>query len=43
MMTSTLFILRSFSCPGCGLLLDTEMTLPEDPPVHTYSPQASGG
>jgi N-methylhydantoinase B len=42
MMTSTLFILRSFTCPGCGLLLDTEMTRPEDPPVHTYSPLSGG-
>ncbi len=23
--------LRKFSCPGCGLLLDCEMALPEDP------------
>jgi acetone carboxylase gamma subunit len=24
-------ILRQFSCPGCGALLDTEMALPGDP------------
>ena len=23
--------LRKFSCPGCGLLLDCELALPEDP------------
>jgi N-methylhydantoinase B len=40
--TSTLFVLRSFSCPGCGVLLDSEMTLPEDPPVHRYSPVPRG-
>jgi N-methylhydantoinase B len=30
------FVVRSFSCPGCGALLDTEMTLPEDAPVWEY-------
>jgi N-methylhydantoinase B len=40
LMGSTRFVLRSFACPGCGVLLDTEMTLPEDPPIHTYSPLA---
>jgi N-methylhydantoinase B len=39
-MASTLFVLRSYSCPACGVLLDAEMTLPSDPPVHTYSPPA---
>jgi acetone carboxylase gamma subunit len=24
-------VLRLFSCPGCGALLDTETALPEDP------------
>lgn len=24
-------VLRHFSCPGCGALLDTETALPEDP------------
>lgn len=24
-------LLRHFSCPGCGALLDTEIALPEDP------------
>ncbi len=24
-------VLRFFSCPGCGALLDTETALPEDP------------
>lgn len=24
-------VLRRFSCPGCGALLDTETALPEDP------------
>jgi N-methylhydantoinase B len=38
LMTSTLFVLRSYSCPDCGALLDAEMTRPEDPPVHLYSP-----
>jgi N-methylhydantoinase B len=36
--TSTMFVLRSYYCPRCGVLLDAEMTLPEDPPVHSYSP-----
>jgi N-methylhydantoinase B len=38
LMTSTQFILRTFICPGCGTILDAEMTLPNDPPVHSYSP-----
>jgi N-methylhydantoinase B len=38
LMLSERFVLRSYSCPGCGALLDTEMTLPSDPPVHPYSP-----
>jgi N-methylhydantoinase B len=38
LMTSTLFVLRSYSCPGCGVLLDAEMTLPQDLPIHGYSP-----
>jgi N-methylhydantoinase B len=36
--TSTRFVLRSYCCPACGTALDAEMTLPEDPPVHGYSP-----
>jgi len=36
--TSTMFVLRSFSCPRCGSMLDAEMTLPNDPPIHTFSP-----
>ena len=24
-------VLRKFSCPGCGLLLDSELAMPEDP------------
>jgi acetone carboxylase gamma subunit len=43
LMASTQFVLRSYSCPACGALLDAEMTLPGDPPVQTYSPLASGG
>ena len=38
LMTSTLFVLRSFNCQSCGALLDAEMTLPKDPPLHTYLP-----
>jgi N-methylhydantoinase B len=38
LMTSTRFILRRFSCPACAALLDAEMTLPREPPVHDYSP-----
>jgi N-methylhydantoinase B len=41
LMSSTRFVLRSFVCPRCGLQLDAEMTLPEDPPVMTYSPLGS--
>jgi N-methylhydantoinase B len=46
LMTSTRFVLRSYCCPHCGALLDAEMTLPDDAPVHLYSPSsplASGG
>jgi N-methylhydantoinase B len=32
------FVLRSYACPGCGTLLDAEMTLPEDPPIWNYMP-----
>jgi acetone carboxylase gamma subunit len=28
---STVGVLRRFSCPRCGYLLDTEVALPEDP------------
>jgi N-methylhydantoinase B len=38
LMTSRSFVLRRYSCPGCGALLDAEMTLPDDPPIHCYSP-----
>ncbi len=38
LMTSTRFVLRSFSCPTCAALLDTEMTLPTEPPVQAYAP-----
>jgi N-methylhydantoinase B len=31
------FVLRSFSCPACAALLDTEMTLPEAPPIWEFS------
>jgi N-methylhydantoinase B len=36
--TSTRFVLRSFICPGCAALLDTEMTLPTDAPLWDYTP-----
>ncbi|HZS02525.1 MAG TPA: hydantoinase B/oxoprolinase family protein [Chloroflexota bacterium] len=42
LMGASRFVLRGFACPGCGVLLDTEMTLPEDPPIHTYSPLVEG-
>ncbi len=38
LFTSTRFVLRSYCCPACGTALDAEMTLPDDPPVHSYSP-----
>jgi N-methylhydantoinase B len=38
LMVSTQFVLRTFICPGCATILDAEMTLPSDPPVHSYSP-----
>jgi acetone carboxylase gamma subunit len=31
-------VLRSFICPGCAALLDTEMTLPTDAPLWDYTP-----
>jgi N-methylhydantoinase B len=31
------FVLRSFDCPACAALLDTEMTLPEAPPIWEFS------
>jgi N-methylhydantoinase B len=41
LMASTRFVLRTWRCPGCDNLLDTEMSRPEDPPLHPYSPLAS--
>ncbi|HEY7060178.1 MAG TPA: hydantoinase B/oxoprolinase family protein [Chloroflexota bacterium] len=38
LFTSTRFVLRSYCCPACGTALDAEMTLPDDPPLHSYSP-----
>jgi acetone carboxylase gamma subunit len=38
LMTSRSFVLRRYSCPACGALLDAEMTLPDDPPIHCFSP-----
>ncbi|GAB3625357.1 hypothetical protein PTE30175_01488 [Pandoraea terrae] len=29
--TNALLVLRRFSCPSCGSLLDTETALPDDP------------
>jgi N-methylhydantoinase B len=40
LMTASRFVLRTFSCPRCGAVLETEMTLPEDPPLHAYSPRS---
>jgi N-methylhydantoinase B len=42
LMTSTLFVVRTYCCPGCATLLDAEMTLPTDPPIQVYSPPAQG-
>ena len=29
--TGAKVLIRSFACPGCGALLDTELAIPEDP------------
>jgi acetone carboxylase gamma subunit len=29
-------ILRKFSCPGCGSLLDSEIAMPEDPFLEDF-------